>query len=134
MINTDKEPGVIIGIGIDIVEIERLRATLERQKDRFLRRVFTSAEQEYCSRHRDPVPHYAVRFAAKEALFKALGTGWAKGVSWLDVEVLRKGEGAPTMTLGGVAAEVGKELGAQTIHISLSHSEQNAAAVVILEK
>jgi holo-[acyl-carrier protein] synthase len=125
---------VIVGIGLDIVEIERLRATLERQKDRFLRRVFTSAEQEYCSRHRDPVPHYAVRFAAKEALFKALGTGWAKGVSWLDVEVLRKGEGAPTMTLKGVAAEVGKELGAQNIHISLSHTEQNAAAVVILEK
>ena len=125
---------MIVGIGVDIVEIERLKATLERQKDRFLRRVFTPAEQEYCLRHRNPGPHYAVRFAAKEALFKALGTGWAKGVSWLDVEVLRKGEGAPSMTLRGVAAEVGKDLGVQNIHLSLSHSEQNAVAVVILEK
>jgi holo-[acyl-carrier protein] synthase len=125
---------VIVGIGIDIVEIERLRAVLERQRDRFLKRVITPAEQEYCSRHRDPVPCYAARFAAKEALFKALGTGWAKGVSWLDVEVLRMGAGAPTMALRGAAEKVGRDLGAQRIHLSLSHSEQNAVAVVILER
>ena len=125
---------MIVGIGIDIVEIERLRAVLERQKDRFLRRVFTTGEQEYCSNHRDPVPHYAVRFAAKEGLFKALGTGWAGGVSWLDVEVLRKGGAAPTLSLAGTAGAVAKELGAQIVHVSLSHSVQNAVAVVILEK
>jgi len=125
---------VIVGIGIDVVEIERLRGVLERQRDRFLRRVFTPGEQEYCSRHRDPVPHYAVRFAAKEGLFKALGTGWAGGVSWLDVEVSRKGGGAPTLALSGTAKNVARELGAQKIHISLSHSVQSAVAVVILEK
>jgi holo-[acyl-carrier protein] synthase len=125
---------VIVGIGIDIVEIERVRAVLDRQKDRFLRRVFTMDEQEYCSKHRDPVPHYAVRFAAKESLFKALGTGWSGGVSWLEVEVSRKGGGAPTLSLSGIAGNVARELGAKIIHLSLSHSEQNAVAFVILEK
>ena len=125
---------MIVGIGIDVVEIERLRAVLGRQKDRFLRRVFTLGEQEYCSKHRDPVPHYAVRFAAKESLFKALGTGWAGGVSWLDVEVSRESGGAPTLALSGAAQIVARERGAQNIHISLSHSEQSAVAVVILEK
>jgi holo-[acyl-carrier protein] synthase len=131
-----KSPGahVIVGIGVDIVEIGRLRATLERQKDRFLRRVFTSAEQEYCAGHRDPVPHFAVRFAAKEALFKAIGTGWSKGVSWLDVEVLREGDGAPTMVLGGEGGRIAQRLGTQRVHISLSHSVENAVAIVILEK
>lgn len=125
---------MIVGIGIDIVEINRLRATLDRQKERFLRRVFTPAEQEYCSGHRDSLPHYAVRFAAKEALFKAIGTGWAKGVSWLDVEVLRSGVGPPSMTLSGEADKIGKQLGARTVHVSLSHSVENAVAIVILER
>jgi len=125
---------VIVGIGIDIVEIKRLRATLERQKDRFLRRVFTSAEQEYCDAHRDSVPHYAVRFAAKEALFKAIGTGWAKGVSWLDVEVVRGREGPPAITLSGEAKKISDLMAVQSVHVSLSHSVESAAATVILEK
>ncbi len=81
---------MILGIGVDIIEIARLRSAGERSKDRFLQRVFTLAEQQFCAKHRDPAPHYAARFAAKEALFKALGTGWAKGVTWLDAEVLRE--------------------------------------------
>ncbi len=125
---------MIVGIGVDIVEISRLRATLDRQKDRFLRRVFTPAEQEYCAGHRDPVPHYAVRFAAKEALFKAIGTGWAKGVSWIDVEVLRRGEGPPAMVLSGQAEKIAHQLGTQAVHVSLSHAVENAVAVVILER
>jgi len=125
---------VIVGIGVDIVEIERLRAVLERQKDRFLRRVFTPGEQEYCSKHRDPVPHYAVRFAAKESLFKALGTGWSGGVSWQNVEILRKGGGAPTVSLSGAAGDAARRLGAKNIHVSLSHSDQNAVAVIVLER
>ena len=125
---------MIVGIGIDIVEIKRLRDTLERQKDRFLRRVFTSAEQEYCAAHRDPVPHYAVRFAAKEALFKAIGTGWAKGVSWLDVEVLRGREGPPAITLSGEARKISDTMGIVSVLVSLSHSVENATAIVILEK
>ncbi len=125
---------MIVGVGVDIVEIGRLRGTLEKQKDRFLRRVFTTAEQEYCDAHRDAVPHYAARFAAKEALFKAIGTGWAKGVSWLDVSVLRGREGPPVMTLGGEALRVSDSLGVTRVHVSLSHSVENAVAIVILEK
>lgn len=125
---------MIVGIGVDIVGINRLRTTLDRQKERFLRRVFTPAEQEYCAAHRDPAPHYAARFAAKEALFKAIGTGWAKGVSWLDAEVLRRGEGPPAMMLSGEAKRISQALGVNTVRVSLSHSVENAVAVVILEK
>jgi holo-[acyl-carrier protein] synthase len=124
---------MIVGIGIDIVDIERLRTALDRQTDRFVQRVFTQSEQSFCRSHRDPVPHYAARFAAKEALFKALGTGWAKGVTWLDVEVKRERQGAPALLLGGEAAKISSSLGATKIHLSLSHSESSAAAVVILE-
>ena len=124
---------MIVGIGVDIVEIRRFGAVLERQRDRFLKRVFTAGEQEFCRAHRDPVPHFAVRFAAKEALFKALGTGWAKGVSWLDVDVRREGQGAPTIVLGGEAEQISRRLGARSVHVSLSHSNESAIAAVILE-
>lgn len=125
---------MIIGIGIDVIDIERLRKALKRQKDRFVARVFTQSEQDFCRSHRDPVPHYAARFAAKEALFKALGTGWAKGVTWLDVEVKRERQDPPALRLGGKAARISASLGTARIHLSLSHSESSAAAVVILEK
>ncbi len=124
---------MIVGIGVDIVEIGRLRRTLGKQADRFLKRVFTAAEQEYCNAHRDPVPHYAARFAAKEAVFKALGTGWAQGVAWLDVEVRRREGGAPSLTLLGAAERHGLALGLRTAHLSLSHSDEAAVAMVILE-
>jgi holo-[acyl-carrier protein] synthase len=125
---------MIIGTGVDIVEIPRFRKTMERLKDRFLLRVFTPAEQHYSNAHRDPVPHFAARFAAKEALFKALGTGWAKGVTWLDAEVLREGQDAPVMVLHGEALRLSAAKGAQAIHLSLSHTDQWAIATVILEK
>jgi len=124
---------MIVGIGVDIVEIRRFGEVLERQKDRFIQRVFTAGEQEYCRAHRDPVPHFAARFAAKEALFKALGTGWAKGVSWLDVGVGREGQGAPILVLRGEAEKISQSLGARKVHLSLSHTNESAAAVVILE-
>jgi holo-[acyl-carrier protein] synthase len=124
---------MIVGTGVDVVEIARFRSVLERLKDRFVLRVFTPAEQEFCNRHRDPTPHYAVRFAAKEALFKALGTGWAKGVTWLDVEVLRERQGAPSIALHGEAQRRSLSMGASKVHLSLSHSEQWAVAMVILE-
>ena len=85
---------MIVGVGVDVVEIPRLRKILARYGERFAQRVFTPEEREYCAAHTDPAPHYAVRFAAKEALFKALGTGWARGVTWQDVEVRRKAPGA----------------------------------------
>ncbi len=124
---------MIVGVGVDILEIERLRKTLARRGDHFVRRVYTLTEQEYCRARHDPAPHYAVRFAAKEAVFKALGTGWAKGVSWLDVEVARRAQEAPRIRLRGKAEEISLSLGCRSIHLSLSHSEENAVAVVILE-
>ncbi len=124
---------MIVGIGVDIVDIPRLRRALERQGERFLRRVFTAAEQEYCRAHRDPAPYFAARFAAKEALFKALGTGWSQGITWLDAEVRREESGAPRLVLAGRAAEISRSLGTRAIHLSLSHSEETAVAFVILE-
>jgi holo-[acyl-carrier protein] synthase len=124
---------MIVGIGMDIVDIERLRHALTRQKERFLQRVFTPSEQDFCGSHRDPVPHYAARFAAKEALFKALGTGWAEGITWLDVEVKREQREAPTLSLSGEAEKKSLSLKTARIHLSISHSESSAAAVVILE-
>jgi holo-[acyl-carrier protein] synthase len=124
---------MIVGIGTDIVEIGRFGDVLERQKERFLQRVFTAVEQEYCRAHRDPVPHFAARFAAKEALFKALGTGWAKGVSWVDVEVRRESKSAPSIYLKGEAEKISRGLGVARVHLSLSHSRDSAVAVVILE-
>jgi holo-[acyl-carrier protein] synthase len=124
---------MIIGTGIDLVEIARFRKVMERLKDRFLVRVFTPGEQQFCIQHRDPVPHFAVRFAAKEALFKALGTGWAKGVTWLDVEVQRERQDAPKIALFGEAQRLSIELGAQRVHLSLTHSDNWAIAMVVLE-
>ena len=124
---------MIVGIGVDVLEIDRLRKTLARRGDHFVRRVFTPAEREYCEARHDPAPHYAVRFAAKEAAFKALGTGWAKGVTWLDVEVARREREAPSISLRGKAGEVSDSLHCRSIHLSLSHSDQNAIAVVVLE-
>jgi holo-[acyl-carrier protein] synthase len=124
---------MIIGTGVDIVEIDRFRSVMERLKDRFLRRVFTEDEQRFCLSHRDPVPHFAVRFAAKEALFKALGTGWARGVTWLDAEVRRERQDAPTMLLRGEAEKLSASRGTHKVHLSLSHTENWAVATVILE-
>jgi holo-[acyl-carrier protein] synthase len=124
---------MIIGTGVDLVEIDRFRKVIERLKDRFILRVFTANEQQFCNEHRDPVPHFAVRFAAKEALFKALGTGWAKGVTWLDVEVRRERQDAPSMVLRGEAQRLSSSMGASKVHLSLSHSDQWAIATVILE-
>ncbi len=124
---------MIIGIGVDVIEIQRVREVMQRQKARFQNRVFTAAEQEYCNGHRDPAPHYAARFAAKEALFKALGTGWSGGIRWTDAEVTRFPGQAPSMVLHGRAALISSARGARTSYLTLSHSRDTAVAVVILE-
>ena len=124
---------MIIGIGVDIVEIRRFSVAMERSSERLLLRLFTAEEQRYCKAHRDPVPHFAARFAAKEAVFKALGTGWAKGVTWRDVEVQKAGQEAPVIVLHGEAQRLCAAKGAGNVHLSLSHSEQWVIAVVILE-
>jgi holo-[acyl-carrier protein] synthase len=125
---------MIVGTGVDIVEIARFRKVVEKLKDRFILRVFTPDEQQFCLKHSDPVPHFAVRFAAKEALFKALGTGWAKGVTWLDVEIQREQQKPPLMVLRGEARRLSANMGTHTVHLSLSHSDDSAIAMVILEK
>jgi holo-[acyl-carrier protein] synthase len=125
---------MIVGIGVDVVDIRRLRRALERQGERFMQRIYTAGEQEYCRAHRDPAPYFAARFAAKEALFKALGTGWAQGVTWLDAEIRNNDQGAPWLALRGRTEEASRELSVRKIHLSLSHSEEAAVALVILER
>lgn len=124
---------MIIGLGIDIAEIDRLAAAIERHGEHFLRRVFTPAEIAYCERHRDRAERYAGRFAAKEAAMKALGTGWRRGVRWVDVEVLRAPGGKPVLQLHGAAAEAAQKLGVKNAVLSITHSGNLALAEVIFE-
>jgi holo-[acyl-carrier protein] synthase len=125
---------VIIGIGIDIVHLERIRGTLGRHGERFLARILTDGERAYCARLKDPVPSVASRFAAKEATLKALGTGWSRGIKWSDVEVVRGEYGPPKIRLHGEAAAVAAELGGDLVHLSLTHDGGSAVAVAILER
>ena len=124
---------MIIGTGIDIVEIARFRKIIARAGERFLMRVFTLNEQQFCLTRKDPAPHLAVRFAAKEAVFKALGTGWTESVTWLNVEVQRQEQGAPSILLHGATSEVAASKGVRRIHLSLTHTDNWAAATAILE-
>jgi holo-[acyl-carrier protein] synthase len=124
---------VIVSIGIDIIEVQRVREVLARTP-RFAERVFTDAERDYCeSRGVVAAQHYAARFAAKEAALKALQTGWRGGISWHDVEVAAHDSGAPYLILRGVAKELLEELGANKAHLSISHTTEHAIAEVILE-
>ena len=121
----------IIGTGLDATDIPRIDRTLKRYGDQFLRRVFTEAEIAYCHRRRNPAPHLAGRFAAKEAAMKALGTGHSRGVLWKDIEVVRQG-GAPRLELRGGAARRFAELGAQSSVLTITHSDALALAHVLL--
>lgn len=123
----------ITGIGIDVVEVERIRALLAKHGERFKARTFTEGEVEYCDGCADPAMHYAVRFAAKEAGSKALGTGFAEGVSWLDIEVVRLPTGRPELRLAGGAKELADRQGVARCHVSLTHTKEQAMAQVILE-
>lgn len=124
---------LIIGIGIDVIQNERIAGSLERFPDRFVSRIYTPNESEYCRGRAHPALHFAARFAAKEAAFKALGTGWGKGVHWKDVEVERLPSGQPLLTLHGGALERAGEMGANRFYVSLTHDRLVSAAVVILE-
>lgn len=129
-------PGIvgrgIVGHGIDIVENARIASMLETHGDRFTERVFTVTERSYADHgQRRRVERYAVRFAAKEAVLKALGTGWSEGISWTDVEVLRLATGEPRVLLTGRAAEIAAERGIGAWSLSLSHTEQFAVASAI---
>jgi len=122
----------IIGIGMDATEIDRIEATIERYGDRFLRRIFTDGEIAYATRRRNPAPHFAGRFAAKEAAMKALGTGHSQGVLWRDIEVVRAPGGPPQLQFHGGAARRFAGLKAQSSLLTITHSQTLAIAQVML--
>jgi holo-[acyl-carrier protein] synthase len=124
---------MIVGMGIDIAEVPRIQAVIESQKERFLRRVFTLDEAAYCEQFRNKYERYAGRFAAKEAAMKALGTGWSRGVRWVDLEVVRVRGGKPTLALKGEAKKIADGLGVKNIAVSITHTEAQAIAQVIFE-
>jgi holo-[acyl-carrier protein] synthase len=126
---------VIVGIGVDLCDVQRLAHTLEQATAaRFLERVFTAGERASCeARKRGRVQSYAARFAAKEAAMKALGTGWAQGVGWHDVEVVRHGDAAPELRLHGEAARLSAARGARRWLVTLSHTDTMAVAWVLAE-
>jgi holo-[acyl-carrier protein] synthase len=125
---------MIIAIGIDIIEVPRVRLILSR-RPRFVERVFTSNERAYCDRRGEAVAaqHYAARFAAKEAMLKALRTGWRDGITWRDIEVAQSKAGAPFLRLQGRVRELYEQSGATAAHLSISHTSEHAIAHVILE-
>lgn len=125
---------MIVGMGVDLAEVDRVKAAIERHGEPFLRRVYTAAEREYCERFRNKYERYAGRFAAKEAAMKALGTGWRRGVRWVDFEVVREKGGRPTIRLDGEAKKIAKKLGVKRIALSITHTETQALAQVIFER
>jgi holo-[acyl-carrier protein] synthase len=125
---------LIVSVGIDIIEVYRIRQTIERTP-RFVERVFTANERAYCdSKGAAKAQSYAARFAAKEAAFKALKTGWSGTLSWQDLEISRDERGAPHLEIRGEARKVFDSLGANHIHLSMSHTTEHAVAQVIFER
>jgi len=125
---------MIIGLGIDLIEIERIKLVYARHGERFSRRILTDAEYAYVMRHADPTQRLAGRWAAKEAAFKALGTGIAEGVGWKQAEILPDDFGKPILTFHGAALRRAQALGGNAAHVTITHSESMAMAQVILEK
>lgn len=124
---------MILGIGLDMVEIQRVKAALDRFGDRFALRVLLPQEWEYCSQQKDPSLSLAGRFAAKEATSKAFGVGIGSRLSWTDLEVIRDALGKPSLALHGAALRLMESMEAKGTHLSITHTERTAAAMVILE-
>ncbi|MEI7809462.1 MAG: holo-ACP synthase [Verrucomicrobiota bacterium] len=125
---------MILGTGIDIIEVARIASSYEKFGERFVNRVLVADEIAYCLSHKKPAPFLAVRFAAKEAISKAFGTGIGAQLGWQDMEIRRKESGEPFVVLHGKGAELLAARGAQRVHVSLSHTEHYAAATAILER
>ena len=124
---------MIVGIGTDLAEVDRIRVAIERHGRRFIERIYTPVEIAYVERKVNRYERFAARFAAKEAGMKAIGTGWRRGVRWRDFEVANLPSGRPTLRLHGVAARIAGELGVSNISLSLTHTSVQAMAIVILE-
>jgi holo-[acyl-carrier protein] synthase len=124
---------MIVGTGVDLAEVPRIRASIERFGARFIERIYTPAEIAYVERKANRWERYAARFAAKEAGMKAIGTGWRHGVRWRDFEVANLPSGKPTLRLHGVAARVAEKLGVRNVSLSLTHTAELGMAHVILE-
>lgn len=124
---------MILGTGIDLVEIQRIRDALQRHGASFALRLLTAAEWAYCSSHQDPAPCVAARFAAKEAVSKALGVGIGAPLGWHDIEVVRLPSGQPCIRLSEAGQQELQRLGGRTVHLSLTHERGHAAAIAILE-
>ncbi|MBC7925630.1 MAG: holo-ACP synthase [Bryobacteraceae bacterium] len=124
---------MIVGTGVDLAEVPRIRASVERFGVRFLERIYTDAERAYVERKANRFERYAARFAAKEAGMKALGTGWKRGVRWQDFEVVNLPSGRPTLQLHGIAREIADRQGVRFIHLSITHTAENSLAFVIFE-
>ena len=123
----------VVSTGVDIVEVDRFQEVILRRGDRFLDRVFTPGEREYCDARPRPIIHYAGRFAVKEAVLKVIRTGWVKGISWHDVEVELGPSGEPSARLSGGARQVAEAKGMAAIHISISHSDHYAVATAVAD-
>jgi holo-[acyl-carrier protein] synthase len=125
---------MILGTGVDIIEVERIQASYEKFGERFLKRILLPAEIEYCLSHRVPGPFLAARFAAKEAISKAFGTGIGAELGWQDMEIRRKASGEPFVVLHGGGTRLLEERGGSVVHITISHTQKHAVAVAILER
>ena len=124
---------MIVGIGTDLAEVPRIKNSVDRYGDRFLKRVYTDAEIAYASRKANQAERFAARFAAKEAAMKALGTGLRRGVTWKDFEVINEPSGRPVLHLHGVAQQIAERMKVRRISLSLTHTSELAMAVVIFE-
>lgn len=128
---SNPQGGRVIGIGTDIIECVRIAQMIEKHGELFLNRVFTAREIQYCSTRRAANQHYAGRWAAKEAVLKVLGTGWARGILWTDIEVVNEVSGAPNIRLVNRAAEIATDRGIAQVHITISHCRAYATAFAI---
>ena len=124
---------MIVGVGIDLAEVDRIREAIERHGRRFIDRIYTTAEIAYVERKANRYERYAARFAAKEAAMKAIGTGWKRGVRWQDFEVTNLPSGRPSLQFHGVAATIANSLHVRNISLSITHTAQQGMAIVILE-
>ena len=124
---------MILGVGTDVAEVARIRRTIARYGERFTNRVYTDTERAYASSKANAAERFAARFAAKEAAMKAIGTGWRRGVTWKDFEVVNERSGRPNLRLSGMGLEIAEAMGVKRVGISLTHTPEIAFALVILE-